>query len=659
MSQFVLIRSLMLAALCWLACGLPAARAATITNGSVIGWGSDGFGNVSPPADLTNIIAIAAGQSHSLALRNNGTVVAWGNNGDLQATVPASATNVVAIAAGWNHSLAVRSNGTVIGWGYNLDYEASSSVSSNLTTATAISGGNYHSLARKSDGTVACWGNNGYNQCVPPANAVGVIAVAAGASHSLALRSDGRIVAWGNNGGGLNLTKPPAALTNGSSIVIAIAAGLNHNVALLNDGTVVCWGDSSLGKTTPPAGLSGVVAITAGHDHSLALKSDGTVVGWGFDTIPSQTTAPAGLAHVLKIAAGEFHSLAVFLFPPGIVTPPQGQTNVVGATIPFSLSVTGSPPFFYQWRKNNTNLVNATNATYTINSAVTNDTGNFSVVVTNLAGSVTSAVAALTIYAPPTISVQPQGLTVNPGSNVTFQVNASGTPTLSYRWRKDGAVINGATATNYTIANAQTNNAGNYTVVITNIAGSITSQVAQLIVNVRPSVTTQPQSQTVLPGANVSFTANATGTTNLIFQWRRNSNNLANGGRFSGVTTTNLVITGALTNDAGFYSVTVSNAAGSTNSTNAILSFFKPLKLLAPLKLATNKFRLQAGNTDGSAVETQRVTKVDFRYSTNVSLSASNWIKLTNSVTVTNGVLRLDDTNAGTVRRFYITVEKP
>ncbi len=657
MSQIILIRMLTVAAVCWLAVGLPAARAAVITNGSVIGWGSSASGQTNPPADLTNALAVAAGQTHSLALRNNGTVAAWGGNGSGQITVPASATNIIGIAAGWNHSLAVRSNGTVIGWGYNLDGEATNSISTNLINVTAVSAGSYHSMARRSDGTVACWGNNGYFQCNVPANAVGVIAVAAGESHSLALRSDGRVVAWGNNGSGK--ATPPGALTNGTSFVIAIAAGLNHSLALLNNGTVVGWGDVSFGKTTSPAGLSGVVAIAAGFNHNLALKSNGTVVGWGYDSGAGQTNPPAGLAQVVWIAAGEYHSLAVFLKPPVITTPPASQTNVVGATVPFSVTVSGSPPFFYQWRKGGTNLPGQTNLNFTINSAVTNDADSYTVIVTNLAGSVTSSVAALTIYQPPVIDVELQSLTVNAGSNVTFRVTARGTAPLSYRWRTNAVFISGATATNYNIPNAQPVHAVNYTVVITNLAGSITSQVATLTVNVRPVVTTHPKSQTNGIGANVSFTVAATGTAPLSYQWRRNSNNLANGGRFSGVTTTNLVITGALTNDAGFYQVTVSNAAGSTNSTNAVLTFFKPLKMLAPLQLATNKFRLQAGNSDGSPLETQRVSKVDFRYSTNAALSATNWIKITNSVTLTNGFLRLDDTNAIQARRFYITVEKP
>ena len=61
--------------------------------------------------------AIAAGGSHSLALRSDGNVVAWGANDHGQATVPPSLTGVTAISAGNRHSLALRADGTVVAWG--------------------------------------------------------------------------------------------------------------------------------------------------------------------------------------------------------------------------------------------------------------------------------------------------------------------------------------------------------------------------------------------------------------------------------------------------------------------------------------------------------------------------------------------------------------
>jgi alpha-tubulin suppressor-like RCC1 family protein len=100
---------------------------------------------------------------------------------------------VVAIAAGVSHSLALKSDGTVVGWGNNSSGEATPPAS--LNDVTAIAAGNGYSLALKSDGTVVGWGNDYIGQATPPAGLSDVVAIAAGDSHSLALKSDGTVVA--------------------------------------------------------------------------------------------------------------------------------------------------------------------------------------------------------------------------------------------------------------------------------------------------------------------------------------------------------------------------------------------------------------------------------------------------------------------------------
>jgi hypothetical protein len=107
------------------------------------------------------------------------------------------------------------------------------------------------------------------------------------------------------------------------------------------------------------------------------------------------------------------------------------------------------------------------------------------VVVTNSAGSATSNAAVLTVNIPtqaPTITTQPIASTVTAGSAASFSVVASGTAPFTYQWRKDGSPVSGATAATYTIASAATTDAGNYTVTVTNSAGSATSNAATLTV---------------------------------------------------------------------------------------------------------------------------------------------------------------------------------
>jgi S-adenosylmethionine hydrolase len=251
------------------------------------------------PAGLSNVVAVAAGHYHSLALKSDGTVVAWGTDNRGDTAVPAGLSNVVAVAEGDGFSLALKSDGTVTAWGN--PFNNGSAVPTGLSNVVAISAGSTHSLALKSDGTVVPWGFDFQNDMDVPAGLSNVVAIAAGGVHSLALKSDGTVVPWGDSSNGV--TAMPAGLSN----VVAVAAGDVHSLALKSDGTVVAWGDDRDGDTAVPTGLSNVVAISAGYNFSLALRSDGTVVAWGN---PSQGV-PAGLSNVDAVAAGTGFSVAL------------------------------------------------------------------------------------------------------------------------------------------------------------------------------------------------------------------------------------------------------------------------------------------------------------------------------------------------------------
>src|SRR5205807_711649 len=122
------------------------------------------------------------------------------------------------------------------------------------------------------------------------------------------------------------------------------------------------------------------------------------------------------------------------------------------------------------------------------------DNGNqFTVVVSNAVGSVTSNAAALTVNAAlvaPTITTQPASQTVSAGQKATFTVTATGTAPLSYQWQKNGTAIGGATAASYTTpATTAADNGNQFTVVVSNAAGSVTSGAAALTVT---SILNQP-----------------------------------------------------------------------------------------------------------------------------------------------------------------------
>jgi pectate lyase len=168
---------------------------------------------------------------------------------------------------------------------------------------------------------------------------------------------------------------------------------------------------------------------------------------------------------------------------------------------------------------------------------------------------------------PPSIGIPPASQIVSPGANATFPVTAVG-PLLQYLWYFNGNPIPGATGTTLVISNAGPANIGNYYVVIANPAGNVTSATATLGVgNVGPAITSQPQDQTVTAGGTAIFTVGATGTSPLSYQWYYNTNT-----PLTGKTGAQLTLNGVSTNDAGKYSVRVSNAYGDATSTNATLT---------------------------------------------------------------------------------------
>ncbi|HEU5071191.1 MAG TPA: hypothetical protein VFV96_12365 [Verrucomicrobiae bacterium] len=282
--------------------------------GGVAAWGANDYGECDSPYNLTNAISIAAGELHSVAVREDGSVVQWGYH---WADVPADLTNAVQVAAGYEHSLALRADGTVTAWG---DAGAPNWVPTNLSGVKAVSAGEYHNLALLTNGSVVAWGTSLWGVTNVPANLTNVTAISAGTQHNLALKADGTVVAWGWNDVGQ--TNVPAGLSN----VIAIAAGGMHSLALKSDGTVVGWGYGNDGQCTPPADLTNAMAIAAGWRHSVALREDGTVVGWGSDSA-GQCDVPATLHTVKLIAAGGDHTLAA-VFSPYLRYPGKAESLV-------------------------------------------------------------------------------------------------------------------------------------------------------------------------------------------------------------------------------------------------------------------------------------------------------------------------------------------
>lgn len=169
---------------------------------------------------------------------------------------------------------------------------------------------------------------------------------------------------------------------------------------------------------------------------------------------------------------------------PVITNNPSSLTNLVAANVTFSVTNGGTAPFQYQWYYNtNTALPGATNASVTLSNIQLANSGYYRVAITNTAGSTNSLNALLTVWQPPVITNQPAGVTNVAGGGASFTVTAGGVPALSYQWKYNASTtLSGATASTFNLAGLRASQAGNYTVIITNSAGSITSAPAALVV---------------------------------------------------------------------------------------------------------------------------------------------------------------------------------
>jgi hypothetical protein len=177
---------------------------------------------------------------------------------------------------------------------------------------------------------------------------------------------------------------------------------------------------------------------------------------------------------------------------PMIVSHPADVSAIPGQNVVFSVTASGTPPLRYQWLKNGFPLDGGTNSALTIEFVSGFDSARYSAVVWNGAGFAVSSAALLTVVVPPHITLQPVGLSVNPGSNVTFTVAATGTGPVRYQWRLNGQDILGATAPTLVINNVQLVNDGEYVAMVTDDIATISSIVARLIVRVAPSIVIPP-----------------------------------------------------------------------------------------------------------------------------------------------------------------------
>lgn len=251
---------------------------------------------------------------------------------------------------------------------------------------------------------------------------------------------------------------------------------------------------------------------------------------------------------------------------------PQDTSGNAGETASMAIGIADASGATFEWTKTDVSGVIATTETLTFTNLTLADAGQYLITVTQGLSSFIAG-ATLTVNqvnTPPFIVTQPANQTITVGQYFTFSVDASGTEPLSYQWKKGGVDISGATSNTYTKVNAQSSDAGSYTVQVTNVAGNVTSDPATLNVNVPPTIITPPASQSVNVGGTFTFSVDASGTAPLFYQWRKNETNI------TGATSRTYTKANAQPSDAGPYTVRVTNVAGNILSSSASLTVNVP-----------------------------------------------------------------------------------
>jgi hypothetical protein len=381
--------------------------------------------------------------------------------------------------------------------------------------------------------------------------------------------------------------------------------------------------------------------------------------------------------------------------PPSILTQPSNQTVPVGSNPSFAVVATGSAPLSYQWCFNGANLAGANINPLTLANVQSNQAGSYSVVVSNVCGSVTSAVASLTVLvslgqvvnAPGLVwstsgdaawtsesSVSCDGvdaaqsgfLTDNQSGSVQTAVTGPGH--LSFWWKVsseewfdyltfciDGltqAAISGEVGWEqraFTVGSGDHTLKWTYAKDVNMSAGADMAWLDQVtFITNPPVITLQPISQKGTMGTTIMLGAEATGAPPITYQWWKDGTNLG------GSTSTSHVIANATRRDSGVYQVVASNPGGDTPSSNAMLVIRSPQKLGAPLRLPGGTLAITSDDADGGRLLPGDLAGFQALVSTNLL----NWETLTNGFTLTNGLLLLRDADStSSPTRFYRIIE--
>ena len=474
---------------------------------------------------------------------------------------------------------------------------------------------------------------------------------------SVATLGHNPVYRWRRNGAFI------AGATNASLVLnnVQLTNSATYSVLITNSLSSVTSSNATLVVIAPPTiqNQTGDLAVGAGTNASFSVTVTGSAASflWSRDGSPLSyaTNAVLNIPHsqpsdsgVYSVIVSNFAGVALssnmvltVVVKPQVTVQPSSLTVVAGTNVQFAPEVSGSAAT-YQWKFNNQKIASGTDVLLNLTNVQAADSGLYSLVASNLAGSVVSSNAVLTVIVAPTIVGQPQSKTVGEGTNISLSVTTTGSA-ADYQWFYNGNALAGATNSSLELPGIQLSQSGAYSVSASNLAGVAMSSNAMVTVLALPTITSQPASQTVAVGSAASFAVSVANLDAIKFQWKFNGTNLA---RQTNATPT---LTNVRRANAGTYQVVLRNVAGTVTSSPAKLKVLTPVAITRPPRSmvvhsnATVTFNVGA---TGSALRYQwQFEESDLNNATNASLVVSNvsganagvyGVKVENDASITN-----------------------
>jgi hypothetical protein len=354
-----------------------------------------------------------------------------------------------------------------------------------------------------------------------------------------------------------SVTSSPAALTVNSPPVVASQPG----------STAVC------------AGSAVTLVVNAANAATFQWRRNGAAVGGATSstfTIASAATGDAGVYDcVVANGCGSVTSAAATVtvnVPPVITSHPASTVACAGTEVSLTIAAGGATGF--QWRRGGVNVPGATDSTMTIPVASAQDAGVYDCQVRNGCGTIISAAATLTVNAATAIVTQPNSQSVMIDDTASFAVETVGTA-LTYQWRhdnillSDGGRVTGSRTQVLTITGVVAADRGAYRCFVRGVCGELQSQPASL--SCSPVVTSQPQGASLLTGQSIVLEPQFTTAGATSYRWRRDGVALSNSLTVTGVTTPTLQLIADDTDQAGSYTLAITNSCGTTVTSAAVI----------------------------------------------------------------------------------------